>query len=422
MSARRQEPVAPLFDQIVFAADRERIPGARPVVSFDEQDEPDYLAALEATACARASLVRRGREHGSWAELDLSRSGLPDPRRQRLDHAPARERWANARPILLPRLLAELPAQELEAGLELGRRLREPEGLASWVAEQAGRLPCGLRETESAADGDERTLAKLAFAQPGGPKLWLKSGRLSTFEADASLRLRVSFGEEVDDDASRDEVAQRAVTQLAEALLPGALRLDLHPALLAVLRELTGGEPFLTQHIAYWNAKGGGALMHHDAFAEADNGGQLGVAYGQLAGSTCWLALSLEDLATRLEDYAEFLDEGGAEWLRKELWPERRDFDRLRARMNDRRAFLAELASPGCGLFGVLVNRGPEFTAFLADAGHALFVRAGDVLLMPSHGLERCVMHSVFCADEGPTYALSCALRANGDARPSAGE
>ena len=422
MPPKRPDPAPSLFDEIVFAPDRERIPGARPVVSFSEEDEPDFLAALEAYARDRAVLQRRGHDHGAWAELDLAPSGLGDPRREELDPELARERWSAARPILLPRCVAELPAAEVEAGLGLGRELLEPQGLARWAEGLGARMPARCEPPPGFGETDERTLERLFFDSSAGPPTWLMSGRLSTFEGEDSVRLRASFGREVEDDASTDEDAHRAVSALAEAALPGALRLDLQPRLLDTLRQLTGGETFLTQHIGYWNAPGGGALMHHDAFGEADSGGQLGVAYAQLSGTTCWLALSIEDLADRLADYAEFLDEGGAEWLRKELWPERRDLDRLRARMNDRRAFLRELASPGCGQFGPLVQRGPEFTAFLADAGHGLFVRPGDVLLLPSHGLERCALHSVFCADERTTYAISAAIRRAGGDPPTATE
>jgi hypothetical protein len=422
MSAKRKAPPASLFDQIVFAPDREHVPGARPVVSFEEEDEPEFLKAVEEFAVQRAVLTRRGREHGAWAELDLVPLGLPDPREQVLAPELAQERWEAARPLLLPRLLTEVPAGEIEAGLALGRQLAEPDGLRSWITEASGRLPAELSSAVEEPVDDERTLEKLCFTATDGQALWLKSGRLSTFEGDASMRLRVSFGREVHDDASCDEPSQRAVAGLAEAILPGALRLDLEPRLSDILRQLTGTEPLLTQHIGYWNAPGGGALMHHDAFGEDQSGGQLAVAYAQLSGATLWLALSIEDLAARLEDYVEFLEEGGADWLRKELWPNRRDLDRLRARMNDRHAFLTELATPGCGLFGPLVNRGPEFTAFLADAGHALFLSPGDVLLMPSHGLSRCVMHSIFCADTRPTYAISAAVRGGATARPQSTE
>ena len=49
---------------------------------------------------------------------------------------------------------------------------------------------------------------------------------------------------------------------------------------------------------------------------------------------------------------------------------------------------------------GRVVNRGPEFTSLLADAGHALVLHEGDVLLLPNHGYECTAMHSVFCAGD----------------------
>jgi hypothetical protein len=71
----------------------------------------------------------------------------------------------------------------------------------------------------------------------------------------------------------------------------------------------------------------------------------------------------------------------------------------------------AELALPGCGRLAALVNRGPEFTGFLADAGHAAVLEAGDAILLPNHGYARTAMHSVFCAGERTGLGLSLALR-----------
>jgi hypothetical protein len=78
---------------------------------------------------------------------------------------------------------------------------------------------------------------------------------------------------------------------------------------------------------------------------------------------------------------------------------------------SSRAVLLHELARPDCGILGPLVNRGPEFTALLADAGHALLLRPGDVILRPNHGLERTAMHSVFHAGGELAYGLSFALR-----------
>ncbi len=410
VTPRQPAPEPSLFDEIVFAPDRERVPGALPVVSCDPGDDPAYLAAIGAVETRRVELRRRGRDHGSWAELDLSASGI-DPRREILTPELARERWEAARPLLLPGIVTDVAEACGPEGLALGERLREPAALGAWLAEARGTLPDGLTLADGdAPDDDERTLARRVLARADGPDPWLKSARLSTHDDDRSLRLRVSFGAEVDDDASTDEASHRVVTRVAEALVPGALRLGLAPALSGRLTELLGGEPLLTQQIAYWNAPDGGALMHHDAFDAPENGGQRAVVYTQLAGTTAWLALSLADLADRVDEFCEHLAEGGAEWLRRELFPDRRDLDRSLARVRSRAAFERELAEPGQGRFGPLVGH-PEFTAFLADCGHALLVDAGDVLVLPSHGLVRCAMHSVWCASDAPTYALSAALR-----------
>jgi hypothetical protein len=72
---------------------------------------------------------------------------------------------------------------------------------------------------------------------------------------------------------------------------------------------------------------------------------------------------------------------------------------------------LHELARPDCGILGPLVNRGPEVTCMVADAGHAVLLGPGDVLLLPNHGLERTAMHSVFHGGGEIAYGLSFALR-----------
>lgn len=393
---KSRAPASPLFDELIFAPDRESIPGARFVVSHDPGDEAEFLATIEAHKVSGVSLRRRGHDHGQWAELDLSRAGVdPTPLPS---GSVLRERWQAARPILLAGAVDDLrpgTCLELYAALAdaaaLGKRLRG----------------AGLAPLRSSPPVDERDLAKLELE--GGA--WVKSGLLSDAPGEASRRLRCGAGEEGRDDASRDAEAHREVARVAEALLPGASELAARAELSSLLQELLGVRPLYTQHIAYWNAPDGGALFHHDAFDERAEGGQRGVLYAQLEGETAWLALSSADLAERVAEYMEALEEGEAAWVRKALWPDRRDFDRVMARTRDPRALARELALPGCGLLGPLVNQGPDFTGFLADAGHGLFVHAGDVLLLPNHGLEHTAMHSVFCASESLTYSLSMALR-----------
>ena len=172
-----------------------------------------------------------------------------------------------------------------------------------------------------------------------------------------------------------------------------------------------------TQHIAYWNSPDGGALFHHDAFAEDEEEpsrpGQLGVCFLQLSGRSAWLALSISDLAHRVREFAAHLFEGELPWVGAQVFPDAAAERRLRTVVSDPAALLRELARPGCGLLSPLVNRGPEFTAWLADAGHAAILSPGDAILLPNHGLARTAMHSVFCAGEEVAYGLSTAIRAD---------
>jgi hypothetical protein len=84
---------------------------------------------------------------------------------------------------------------------------------------------------------------------------------------------------------------------------------------------------------------------------------------------------------------------------------------RLKALLADPDRLRRELSRPGCGVLGPLVERGPEFTSFLADSGHGCVLRAGDAILLPNFGLSRTCMHSVFCAGDEVGYSLSMAMR-----------
>ncbi len=98
-----------------------------------------------------------------------------------------------------------------------------------------------------------------------------------------------------------------------------------------------------------------------------------------------------------------------------QLFPKSADwtrFERLVAEPDD---LVQEPGHPGCGALGALVNRGPEFTGWLALHGHAAFLGPGDAILLPNHGLDRTCMHSVFCAGEERAFSLSVAVRADVD-------
>ena len=124
------------------------------------------------------------------------------------------------------------------------------------------------------------------------------------------------------------------MTELAERLVPECqLAHDCAP-LRRLLDEWVGAETFLTQHIAYWNAPGGGALFHHDAFDEPLEGGQRGVVYMQLTGTSAWLALPIDALAEHVAEFAALLAAGEAPWVRAALFPNTNGFEQLhRARV-----------------------------------------------------------------------------------------
>lgn len=299
-------------------------------------------------------------------------------------------------------------ARPLADARVLFERLGQAGGLAAWLRERNAELPSEVAITNECAtlSDAERDLAKIEL----GP-LWLKCARLSAHPEDPSVRLRVSFGREEDDDASRDEPLHAAVAGLARAVLPAAQQVSGAREILSVLEPLAGGPLLFTQQIAYWNAPKGGALFHHDAFGVDASDGQLGVCYVQLDGRTFWLALSIDDLALRAREFIELLARGEAPWVREELCPSAGELERWSKLASSWTELRSELARPGCGDLATLVNHGPEFTALLVDAGHGAFLKPLDALVLPNHGYTRTAMHSVFCASPRPTYALSMAIR-----------
>lgn len=420
MSAGHDDDGRGLFAELVSAPDRDRCPGARPVVSVREDDEPGYLEEVEAREVARIPLERRGRWHGEWAVL-ASEPESPDEHPVPLT-ARLHQRWHAAKPIVLRgaldvRPLHEVLADRLAQGGELGEAGALRAFLKERLAEIGPHFELGGPTRLADAERDiERNWIRW-HADPEAAQsvrmndLWAKSAWLSTHDDDRSLRVRLSFGEEGRGDAARDLRRHRRVTELAEGLFPESVLVHRDEGLAERLATWIGDDVLFTQHIAYWNAPGGGALFHHDAFDEPLVGGQRGVLFAQLAGRSAWLALSIDDLASRVAEFVGYLDEGELPWVREALFPRPADLRAALALCGDPRRARRELIRPGCGSLGGVVDRGPEFTAFLADGGHAHLLEPGDLIVLPNHGLGRTCMHSVFCADEETSYGLSFALR-----------
>ena len=431
MNARGTAASSDLLDGILSDPDRDVRSGARPVVSVREQEDPAFLAAVEDRRRASAALSRRGAWHGEWAELFDTHGGGANVDGT-VELATALERWHAAKPIFLRGAATSEQRAEFEEEIaareDLHAALQEPRGLRQFLEERAADLAPDFEPLRAPAKlfDPERDLERILVRATRGRKvdeLWVKSAWLSTADGEDSLRVRVSFGRERDDDASADLLRHRRVAELAARLFPESALVAANPAIAQLVERLLAGPALFTQHIAYWNAPDGGALFHHDAFAEDEEEpsrpGQLGVAYLQITGRTAWLALSIADLARRVREFVECLLQGELPWVGAQLFPDESARARVDALTADPEVLLSELARPGCGALGSLVNRGPEFTAWLADAGHAAILGPGDAILLPNHGLRRTAMHSVFCATEEVAYSLSLAIRS--DREPDAG-
>lgn len=398
-----------LLAELLGAPDRDRCPGARPVVAVSEEDPPEFIAEVQDRCVAAPRLHRRGVHHGDWAELADALAFYPQEPLPILAR-----RWEEARPVILHDVLSDEVMELVRTERRLGD-LSAPEGLRAWAEEREAHLAPDferLGAEQTAPLTDERDLARVGFSWSGDDgasvsDLWIKSQRLSTHPEDASLRVRFSAGEEVDDDASRDQHRHRLVARLAERFVPEIAALHRDGELRSLIGEWIRSRPLLTQAICYWNAPNGGALFHHDAFDEPAEGRQRGVLYAQLTGSTAWLALSLDDLMARVREFVEPLEPEDLAGLCGAPG----EGDSLALLIGSDKRLRQELAAPGCGRLAHLVNRGPEFTGFLADAGHGFIVSEGDVILLPNHGLGNTCMHSVFCASEEPAFSLSLAIR-----------
>lgn len=331
------------------------------------------------------TLKRRGVHHGRFA---------PGPRAE----VDARAEWDRAAPLHLRGALA--------GGQDFAGAVRRTRGLFDRLLEEAVRPeadPASLFERdlwrrlgrgskyESAGAAiqvdDEREIVKV-FAdrrrgmRPEGDDLWAKLSWISSEPGDGSLRIRFSFGSEVAGEWATDPARARLADDFAEAVFPECARLTRNPDLSRLLRRLTGIRTRMSERIIFANAPGGGARFHHDA-----EPGQLAVVYAQMAGETAWLAVRKRDLA---EVVAAVAPPALARALRGR--------DGLQALEGDSARLHATL------------NSEPRLTAALAVRGDLFVLRAGDVLLLPSHGPDDSAWHSVIALGRRPSLAHSYGL------------
>ncbi len=411
------EEGAELFHTLLTAPDRDRCPGLRPVVSCSPGDDPGFLEAVDARTHRRLRLERHGQWHGEWAELEESAapaSGLPL-------EAEWTARWHEARPIVLRGLFeAELDVSAERASLH--EELTERGGLRHFLQASQPNLDPPFRVGRDVAANSERgEIERILLAWSAQPErrgsavvrdLWVRSRWLSAGGEERSLLLETGFGGGESRARDRDPRLHRRVAELGEALLPEALLLARCEELLARLAAFVGAPALLTRHALLWLAPGGGLPFGARGLGSPRPPDHLGHCYLQLSGQSAWLALSTDDLVRRCAELVEYLVEGELSWVRRALYAEDDALEGLKRLLGDHRRARRELARPGCGLLRSAVDRGPEFSALLADAGHALVLEPGDLLLLPSHGFELRCAASLFAAHESEVSAgLTAAIR-----------
>ena len=341
-----------------------------------------------------------GRRGGS--QLELERRGVRHGSLQRLKSPPAspldlHQRFAAAEPILLRGWLAvdsKLARSRIEATRRWFERLRTGHSFADGVRERLSRRRGGAAPrpeiTGTSVDlADPREIEKVHVDLSGcgrpGKGLYAKLSWIAADPRDSSLRVRFSFGDERSGAWMRDVRRSLASDLLAELVFPECALISRHRALRALLERLHAGPVRLSERIVYNNAPGGGASFHHDAEPR-----QLGVVYGQLSGSTGWLALPRRALAVELAALA-------------------------------RRGALAKRAGSVAKAFRALehsdwppldrlLNQDRRLTRRLVERGAFYRLEPGDVLILPSASPTLCAWHSVFALGARPSVAHSYGL------------
>jgi len=270
----------------------------------------------------------------------------------------------------------------------------------------------------SLEEHDEQSIEKVYFDVLAGDDavlaedLWCKASWLSFNDDDASLRFRFSFGMECLEDVAADPLRQHWAGRLCDALFPESAVLSQNAALIRVLQAILGGDPAFVERIVYFNAPNGGAQMHHDVERGHD-----GVVFGQISGSTFWLALSkpllMDELIQFCADPAHADDIDLQEIGLQDIDSQEVDLQNpdLQQLCSNRSLLSDYMEENDHELIEAVMDRCPAFIAHLCQQGYAYILHPGDVLLMPQRDLDHCVWHSVCCLGDDPGEALSFAVR-----------
>ena len=234
--------------------------------------------------------------------------------------------------------------------------------------------------------------------------LWVKVSWLSFYEQDASLRFRFSFGVDHIEDVAADAKRQYYAAQLTDAVFPESKLITQNPVLASTLVKVLGSSAVkFVERIVYFNAPEGGAYLHHDR-----ERGHAGVVYAQLSGSTCWLALSKQQLMTEIVQFVSHCEAN--DWVTSIDPSARQELIALAASPERLASELETFAN--LSLIN-LINQTSEFVQQLCNQGHARILNPGDAILLPQEGEMSCCWHSVFCIGEETGQALSFAIRSD---------
>jgi len=331
-------------------------------------------------------------------------------------------RWQGDEAVLLPGLLA---LQAWQADIAQSHRLMEAtldSGEVSPLLEKSpysDRLKvCFSLVASSFEEHDEQGIEKIYFdaeADAGDERvcvaenLWCKASWLSFIEADASLRFRFSFGMECLEDVAADPARQYWAARLCDALFPESAAITENETIQNLLQPILGGAPAFVERIVYFNAPNGGAQMHHDVERGHD-----GVVFGQLSGSTFWLALCKQTL---IDELIIFIADNANGRELERLLPDANTRAELAELIRDRQALSDYMDECDHERVEAVMDRSPLFTQQLVEHGYGFILHAGDVLFMPQRDLDNCVWHSVITLGDEPGEALSFAVRRDVETR-----
>jgi hypothetical protein len=358
----------------------------------------------------KVQLLRRGVRHGTFvADIALD-TDLSGP--QLVDYA--LPRWRADEPLVVrgaSRAGVRRASRDIVRSLALFEALRGGASFELLAARRLARAP--FRPAGVTIDlGDTREIEKLfvdalsASGRAVARDLYAKLSWIAHDERDTSLRVRFSFGAEALLDWQKETRRARWSDAFARALFPECRVIDENRALLALVEHMVGRRVRLSERIIYNHAPGGGATFHHD-----DEPRQLGVVFTQLQGATAWFALPKRRLAEHVAATARTAA--------------------LRQRAGTPRKALRALDDTSDPLLGKLLNATPSFTRRLVEHGEFYVLRAGDSILLPSHGPDDVCWHAVFALGAQASLAHSygvfplrdaplSATRARGAGRTSA--